>query len=108
MMPEDERAEEDRKVDALVDYVRSIGLERMARDISDERFVRRILDSQLWINSYNIQKSIEDERQTNIEERLITFQSQLFDKAASYNNIVITFGYAGFFCDMEFRFGQIA
>ncbi len=102
MMSDEDRAEEDRKIDALVDYIRGIGLERMAADISSERFARRITDSQLWINSYEIQKSIEDERQATIEQRLVAIQSQMFDKAANYNNIVITFGYAGFFAIWNF------
>ncbi|SLN39327.1 hypothetical protein PEL8287_01936 [Roseovarius litorisediminis] len=102
MHSDDERAEDDRRVNALVEYIRSLGLERMARDISDERIAGRIHDRQLWINSYDIQKSIEDDRQENIEQRFITFQAQLFDKAANYNNIVITFGYAGFFAIWNF------
>ena len=79
----------------------------MAKDISDERFSRRMLDSQLWINSYESEKSIEDDRQSNIEQRLIALQSQMFDKAASYNNIVISFGYAGFFAIWNFVSDQL-
>lgn len=101
-MSDEERADEDRKVDALARYIKDLGLERMAKDISDERFARRMLDNQLWINSYDIQKTIDDDLRSNIEQRLISFQAQLFDKAATYNNIVITFGYAGFFAIWNF------
>ena len=102
MMSDEDKAEEDRKINTLVDYIRGIGLERMADDISDERFARRMTDNLLWINSYDIQKSIDEERQATIEQRLVAMQSQMFDKAANYNNIVITFGYAGFFAIWNF------
>lgn len=102
MTSDQERAAEDRKVDDLVEYIRNLGLESLSKEISEERFARRILDSQLWINSYEFEKSIEEERQSNIEQRLIALQSQMFDKAANYNNIVISFGYAGFFAIWNF------
>jgi hypothetical protein len=51
VLSDNEQAEEDRKVHDLAEYIRSLGLEGMARDISDERSARRLLDSQIWINS---------------------------------------------------------
>lgn len=101
-MSEQNHEQEDHDIEALVSYIRGLGLEGLARDISDERFARRILENQVWLNSYDIQKSIEDDRQANMEQRLLSFQSQLFDKAANYNNIVISFGYAGFFAIWNF------
>jgi len=35
-------------------------------------------------------------------DRAVQVQSQLFDKAATYNNIVVTLGYAGFFAIWNF------
>lgn len=101
-MSVDNHKQEDHEIEALVSYIRGLGLEKLAQEISDERFAKKILENQVWINSYNLQRSIEDELQANLEQRLLAFQSQLFDKAASYNNIVISFGYAGFFAIWNF------
>lgn len=96
-VPPPEWIEEDRKVEDLVRYLRSLNLEQLARDVSDARFATRILESQRWLDKHEALKAHEDDNQEKLEARLVALQSQLFDKAATYNNIVLSFGYAGFF-----------
>jgi hypothetical protein len=46
-----------------------------------------------------ITKAAREQQEVDAEklnEKIIEFQSQLFDKAATYNNIVVTLGFAGF------------
>ncbi len=94
--------EEDQKVEELVRYLRGLNLERLARDVSDARFSTRILESQRWLDKHEALKAHEEDNQDKLEARLVALQSQLFDKAANYNNIVLTFGYAGFFAIWTF------
>lgn len=88
---------EDEKTEALARYIESLGLESLARDISEERIVRRILESRIAYDYYSVQSEIWKDRSEKALERAVSAQALLFDKAASYNNVVLTLGYAGFF-----------
>lgn len=82
-------------------------MERFSRDVNDVRFAQRILEARRWIDEHDFRQAVEQRLQETIEERLVSFRSQLFDKAASYNNIVVTLGYAGFFAIWNFTNEEI-
>lgn len=86
----------------IQEYVQKLGLGKLAHEISEERFARRILESKRWIDAHDFSTSIEEKMQESIEQRIISVQAQAFDKAISYNNFVVTFGYAGFFAIWSF------
>lgn len=97
--PEEEakRAEEDRKDAELVRWLRETGFERFSEDVSDLRFAHRVLEAQRWIDAHDFHLASELAMQETHEQRLVAMHTSIFDKAAAYNNIVITIGYAGFF-----------
>ncbi|MFX0547499.1 hypothetical protein ACEWPL_018425 [Roseovarius sp. S1116L3] len=94
---ESKRSLEDAKIDELVTYIRSLGLSDLANNISDEKFMRRMLDARVTYDYYALQSEIWNDRSERALEFAVSAQASLFDKAASYNNIVVTLGYAGFF-----------
>ena len=92
----DERLEDER-IDALARYIDALGLKDLARDISDERFMRRMLEARIAYDYYSVQSEIAKDRAEKALEWAVSAQASLFDKASSYNNVVLTLGYAGFF-----------
>jgi hypothetical protein len=99
---EEQRRIEDEKDLALVHWLRETGFHQLARDVNDIRFSHRILENQRWIDAHDFALSSDERMQESLEARLIADQSQLFDKAAAYNNIVVSLGYAGFFAIWNF------
>jgi hypothetical protein len=99
---DEKNQKEDEEVALLIARLQSLGVLNLAREISDERFARRIVESQLILNSISSGMAAEEKLQNEIEERLLSLHSQLFDKAASYNSAIITLGYAGFFAIWSF------
>ncbi|WP_039019026.1 hypothetical protein [Halocynthiibacter namhaensis] len=97
-----DNAAEDSRIAELSDYLRSIGLDKLAFEISEERLARRINEAQQIQQQYEFQEHIEHQLQDTLEQRIVAINNTLFDKAAAYNNIVISFGYAGFFAIWNF------
>lgn len=98
---------EDRRIAELTEYLRLLGLDTLAHEISEERFARRIYEAQQIQQKYDFQEHIEHQLQDTIEQRLIAMHGTLFDKSAAYNNIIISFGYAGFFAIWGFINDQL-
>lgn len=94
---QDQWKSEDEKIDALVTYIRSLGLEKLATDISEEKFMRRILDARISYDYHVLQSEIWKDRSEKALDWAVSVQAALFDKASTYNNVVLTLGYAGFF-----------
>lgn len=89
--------DDDAKLNSLVKYIEGLGLERLAEDIRETGFAGRIAENQRWLDSYAFFEAVEEKFQDSIEQRLVAMNSQMYDKAATYNNLVVSFGYAGFF-----------
>ncbi len=96
-MSDEEREEEDSKIDALAKYIRNLGLDRMARDISDERFARRVVESKMVADYYSTNLEVWKLKEDRVVQEEVALVTGLFDKTSAYNNIVLTLGYAGFF-----------
>lgn len=94
---DDKHAKEDEEIARLRDYLERLGVFKLARDIEDEKFARRIVEGKAAIDYWSIQSAIGQERSEKALEWSISHQAALYDKAATYNNITITLGYAGFF-----------
>jgi hypothetical protein len=93
---------EDTKDQELVAYLRSIGAKSLASELSDLRFKNRILEARRWVDFHEARMSYEEKLHDSLEERIIATQSQIFDKAQSYMNVIVTLGYAGFFAIWNF------
>lgn len=93
---------EDRAVKRVANYLESIGLERLARDISDEKIARRIVEGQMMLNDVIARSYIEERRAEELIERQLQISTKIFDQATSYNNFIVTIGYAGFFAIWNF------
>ncbi len=100
--------EVDRDLEGLVQYLERIGVHKLAREVSDERFARRMLENQRWIDGHEYLVAAEERLQESLEQRIVAMQSQMFDKAAAYNNIIVTLGYAGFFAIWTFTKDNLA
>ncbi|MCW9043271.1 MAG: hypothetical protein OQK05_07995 [Pseudopelagicola sp.] len=87
----------DDKIEALTAYLVALGLEDLARDISEERFARRVVEARIAYDYHSLQSEIWKDRHDKALEFEVSRQAALFDKAATYNNVVVTLGYAGFF-----------
>ena len=87
----------DERLLRLAEDVEKLGVRQLADDIQDERFLRKVLEGEVFINSNSIQEIIDEKNTEELFERLLQFQMKLFDKSATYNNIVVTLGYAGIF-----------
>ena len=90
-------ASDDQTLDSLIQYLRSLGVTNLADEISEERFARRILEGRVNYDYWMLQSEIWKDRHDKALESAVSLQASLYDKAASYNNVVITLGYAGFF-----------
>lgn len=87
----------DEELEKNLKYLLDIGFRRLTREIPEERVALRSVELQTAIHTFELESFFEIRRQEEIEDRLIRFNSQLFDKASTYNNVVATLGYAGFF-----------
>lgn len=98
---------EDKKLEELVRYIRSLGLERLANDIAEERFARRLIESRIAYDYYAVQGQIWKSIEERALENSVSVQAALFDKASSYTNVVTTLGYAGFFSVWSLVSGEL-
>lgn len=89
--------EHDAQVDSLIDYFHRIGQVRIAREINNEHFARKISELEAERRLHQLDDAVLQMRLDRFVEDQISIQSATFDKASSYNNIVLTLGYAGFF-----------
>jgi hypothetical protein len=87
------RQKEDAEIAILIGRLTRLGL----IDLPNERLVRRIIEGQLEIVARDARLMHEDKVQSDLDERLLMFQTHATDKATAYNNAVLTLGYAGFF-----------
>jgi hypothetical protein len=87
----------DEKIAKILHFLDEIGLERMADDISQQKFANRVVESQISANYWHTAVLLWEMKEDRLIQDVISIQSALFDKSASYNNIVSTLGYAGFF-----------
>ena len=88
---------EDDELEILLGRLRQLGVHKLAHEISEERFARRVFESRMLYDYYSVQEAIWADRSNRALEDAVKAQSLLFDKAAAYNNVVSTLGYAGFF-----------
>lgn len=97
----DERAEkqniENEHDQELVAYLNRIGARSLANELSDLRFLNRIVEAHRTLDSIAAEMSYEERLHDTLDQRLMANQSFLFDKAQTYTNFVVTLGYAGFF-----------
>lgn len=97
----------DEELEKNLKYLLDIGFRRLTREIAEERVALRSVELQTAIHTFELESFFEIRRQEEIEDRLIRFNSQLFDKASTYNNVVATLVYAGFFAIWSYTKGQI-
>lgn len=93
----EDRSTEDANVDQLIDFLNSIGVENFARDLSDEKFARRMVELRREFDFIELNKVIAQIREDRAVQDEAQFIGVLYDKSSSYNNVVLTLGYAGFF-----------
>ena len=96
------------QIEDLGAYMQSLGQHKLARNIWHEKFLSRIVDSSLLAQRWEFESSFLDQREREIQETLISFQSKTFDKIQTYNNFIITLGYAGFFAIWSFVDSSLA
>jgi len=96
-MSSEKAQDEDEKVSSLIDYFYSIGQPRLAQEINNEHFGRKINDILTETRFSELDQQLLEIRQSRFLEDQISIQSATFEKASAYNNIVLTLGYAGFF-----------
>lgn len=96
-MSSEKAPDEDEKVGSLIDYFYRIGQPRLAQEINNEHFGRKINEILTETRFAELDQQLLEIRQSRFLEDQISIQSATFDKASSYNNIVLTLGYAGFF-----------
>lgn len=87
----------DEQTQKIIEYVARLGADKFADDIHDERIARRIFELRQVADYYSVQAEIWGDRSENALSNAIKVQAAMYDKAASYNNIVATLGYAAFF-----------
>ncbi|MFC3088276.1 hypothetical protein [Tabrizicola soli] len=91
------REAEDRHDAELADYLRRIGARSLAAELDDLRFRNRILEAQRWLDNHDALISEHALHREKYDQRLLANQAWVFDKAQTYNNFVVTLGYAGMF-----------
>ncbi len=87
----------DDQIRKIAAKVHQLGLSRLSHEIDDERFIRKSFE--ILVEDYisEAESRFLERQEDEIREKLLSFQMMLTDKASSYNNIVITLGFAGFF-----------
>lgn len=88
---------EDEKIRELVEQLKKLGLINLPNEVEMEKIERRILESQMLSNKIEIEEHLSEGREERLWASIVSLQSKSFDEAARYNNLIITFGYAGFF-----------
>ncbi len=91
-----------KEINDLSLYLERIGLHRLAVEVRHEQFLARLLDANLLANRWEFETDYLNRREDDIQNILTDFQTQAFDKSQSYNNIIVTLGYAGFFAIWNF------
>ncbi len=86
----------------------SLGQYRIAQEIRHEKFLSRVVDSTLLAQRWEFEARFLEEREDDLQNRILEFQSKSFDKIQSYNNFIVTLGYAGFFAIWSFTNSSLA
>lgn len=101
------REAEDQHDRELADYLWRIGARSLASELDDLRFRNRIIESRTDLLDIQARIAVEEEMQDQFLEKLQKNQASLFEKAQSYNNFVLTLGYAGVFTIWSFTRDQL-
>lgn len=88
---------EQKKYDDLRDYFKSIGQERISRQIEDEKFTGQMTATHVVAIQSAIESEFLQKREDQIQEWFSQLHAKVIDEAQRYNNVVVTLGYASFF-----------
>jgi len=97
MTQSEEFRAEDAKVNELCDYLKSIGLKDFAEEIWDLKHANRLAELSASIRYSELSGHLWELWEDKLLETEISVQSAIFDKSISYNSVILTLGYAGFF-----------
>jgi len=89
--------EEDASIERLTNYLNSVGLKDLASEIHNLKFVNRSMEASAAANYWALSLELWKIKEDKLVDDELAVQSALFDKSSSYNNVVLTLGYAGFF-----------
>lgn len=92
-----EWAKEDEEIARLTNYLSRLGLKDLASEIHDLKYVNRDLAARLAADYWSMNIELWKMKEDRLIQDAITIQSGLFDKSSSYNTVIMSLGYAGFF-----------
>ena len=88
---------EDAELQKIVSYLQKLGITQLAEDIHYEKHARRVVEYKVAADYWSLQAQISKDREEKALEWSVSVNAALYDKAATYINVVVTLGYAGFF-----------
>ncbi len=90
------------KVERVARWLDYTGKADWAAEIRREAIERKVLEAQHLITMMSLEEHIRETQTEFLMTKSVELSSMIFDKATTYNNAMITLGYAGFFAIWNF------